>query len=107
MKKDEVSELVSVACFSLMVIILLGAVFFSAGKINGQGQAMQRGTGEPPVGLPVMLYWVRDDGTLYAESAVKTDYAGIYPHSLTERPVPYQKYSDFDYWVEIESEAEE
>ena len=51
--------------------------------------------GEPPKNTPVMLYWVRDDGTITAESAIRTDYAGILPHSTTGHRVPYQVYTDY------------
>lgn len=51
--------------------------------------------GEPDKNQPVILWWIREDGTLTAESAVRTDYAGLLPHSLTGAAVPYMVYADY------------
>jgi len=51
--------------------------------------------GEPATGRPVLLWWMREDGTLTAESALLTDYSGLLPYSLTGSPVPYIVYSGY------------
>lgn len=103
MKKDDVSELVAVACFSFMVIILFGALFFAAGKVSNNGYH----EGEIPVGMPVMLYWYESDGTISGASAVRTDYAGVFPHSTTMQSVPYTEYKDWDFWYPLENVEDE
>jgi hypothetical protein len=60
-------------------------------------------TGNPPVGIPVMLYWIEDNQTITAASAVCTDYAGILPFSLDNSPVPYIQYTDYGFWSELHS----
>lgn len=99
MNKNEISGLVAAACFSLLFIILFGALFFAAGKVSSNGYH----EGELPVGIPVMLYWYEDDGTISGASAVRTDYAGVFPHSTTMNAVPYTEYKDWDFWYSLEN----
>lgn len=78
-------------------LIILGLIAYiiaiqpSKREIQTEGMIQ----GEPAKNQPVILWWLREDGTLTAESAVRTDYAGILPHSLTDSPVPYMVYADY------------
>ncbi len=58
-------------------------------------------TGNLPVGVPVMLYWIEDNQTITAASAICTNYAGILPFSLDNSPVPYIQYTDYSFWSEL------
>lgn len=78
-------------------VIILGLIAYiiaiQPSKRDIQTEGMIQG--EPAKNQPVILWWLREDGTLTAESAVRTDYAGILPHSLTGSSVPFLQYADY------------
>lgn len=69
-------------------------------KVNAPIELQERvqSQGELPLDIPVLLFFVREDGTVYAESAVRTDYAGILPYSTTSNKVPYIQFSGYHSW---------
>jgi hypothetical protein len=56
-----------------------------------------------PYNTPVIVYTIRDNGTIDGESAVRTDYAGVLPFSTTGHSVPFDKLEGWDYWTELEA----
>jgi hypothetical protein len=59
--------------------------------------------GELPYNIPVIVYMIREDGTIDGESAVRTDYAGVLPYSTTGHKVPFDKLERWDYWTELDA----
>lgn len=55
--------------------------------------------GDVPIGVPVVLFWVNDDGVVTGTSAIKTDYAGVFPYSTTGHAVPYMNLESWSYWT--------
>jgi hypothetical protein len=103
MNKDD-NGIVAAICFALLFVILLGGLFYSAGKISGMESVVSGyHEGELPVGIPVMLYWYEADGTISGASAVRTDFGGVLPHSTTMSAVPYIKYTKWDFWYPLEN----
>jgi len=104
--KNEYSALVSGVCFVIVAVSVLWVVAYETGRVSGasdtaESMAATR-SGQLPVGVPVLLYWTRDDGTIRAESAMKTDYAGVLPFSVSGKAVPYEQYSGYDYWSKLD-----
>ena len=108
MENKETAGAVAAMCFIAMAMILVAAVIYSMGKESGivEGHYEARptiSTGQPPVGVPILLFWIEENGTVYAASAMKTDYAGILPFSTTASAVPFEVYADFDYWMVLDN----
>lgn len=101
----EFSTIVAGACFAMLLLVVYGAAVYAMGNKLGTVQGETRptiSTGQPPVGVPVLVFWTRDDGTVYAESAIKTDYAGVLPFSVSNKAVPYDQLEGFEYWSELD-----
>jgi hypothetical protein len=102
------STLTAGVCFTLIIIIVCVALVFDLGHSAGlrQGRlATARPVvrqGELPYNTPVMVYTLRDDGTITGESAVRTNYAGVLPFSTTGHKVPYDRLEGYDYWMDLE-----
>jgi len=100
---------IAAMCFTLMLFMLTILVPYRIGLAAGQKAAgpIQDPVavchkGELPVGVPVMVYWVNTDGCVRAESAIRTDFAGVLPYSVTADAVPYLELSGWDYWTRLE-----
>ena len=70
-----------------------------------QSPAYKRG--ELPTGVPVLVYWMEDDGTITAASALRTDYAGVLQFSTTGHAVPLQPLEGWFAWSELKPMAME
>ena len=108
MENKEIAGAVAALCFVAIALIVPVTVIYAMGKEAGivEGHYEARPTirtGEPPVGVPVLLFWIEDNGTVYASSAMKTDYAGILPFSTTASAVPLEVYADFNYWMVLDN----
>ena len=103
------SILVAGVCFSLVFIIVYTAVVFAIGSETGYREAEAKALrpivrqGELPYNVPVMVYTIRDDGTISGESALRTDYAGVLPFSTTGKAVDLYGIGDYDYWTELDA----
>jgi len=105
-QNDDASVIFAGICFILVFLLGIIAVSYSLGRMQKRpseprGQALMQG--EPPFNTPVLLYWVRQDGTIYAESALKTDYAGLLPFSVKAQAVPFEVYGGWDYWEPLDA----
>ena len=65
-----------------------------------QSPAYKRG--ELPTGVPVLVYWMEDNGTITATSAIRTDYAGVLPFSTTHHAVPLEPMDGWFAWSELQ-----
>lgn len=59
-------------------------------------------TGTPPVATPVLLHWIRPDGTVHSESAEYFEGIGMLPFSTTGSAVPYDIMQGWAAWVELD-----
>lgn len=110
MNDKQLPALVSGVCFILLIIAVYTALVFSAGCIAWQAKTKTLYAdpaspiirqGELPYNVPVMLYKVLPDGRVTAESALRTDYAGVLPFSTTAHKVPFDQIKSWDYWTEL------
>jgi hypothetical protein len=105
----EFSATVSGVCLAIFVIILSLAIAFDAGHsvglAKGKAEAIRPSIrqGELPYNTPVIVYTIREDGTIDGESAVRTDYAGVLPFSTTGHSVPFDKLEGWNYWTELDA----
>ena len=58
--------------------------------------------GDVPMGEPVMVYWEADDGVIYGQSVIKTDYAGVLSFSVKAKATAYRRIDSWDYWTLID-----
>jgi hypothetical protein len=101
------STITAGVCFTLVGIIAYTALVFDLGHASGLREGSQ-GTvrpivrqGDLPYNIPVMVYTIREDGTIDGESVLRTDYAGVLPYSTTGQRVPFDKLEKWDYWTEL------
>lgn len=86
---DEQLTLTAIA-FSLMGILIMFAGGYAIGKSQGTHtvetifRAPEVHQGELPEGVPVMLYWIQQDGTIAGESAIRTTYQVALPREWVE-----------------------
>jgi hypothetical protein len=94
----------------LLYCILSGMLGFGSASVissrRGDSNVQYR-RGELPTGIPVIVYWIEDDGRITAESAIRTDYAGVVPFSTTGRPVRFDQMDGWFSWSELKPIAME
>lgn len=61
-------------------------------------------SGDLPIGTPILLYFIADDGTIYSESAIKTDYAGVLPYSFNGSSVDSTPITGYFCWTKLDTE---
>lgn len=96
--------LLPVLIFLLVGGIVIGAVSYKLCVDNAEFVVIRPvlHTGTPPVATPVILFWVRPDGTVHSESAEYFDGIGMLPFSTTGSAVPYDIMRDWTAWVELD-----
>ena len=95
---------VTIAMLVLGTVLLIFGTGYQIGKrqiaIPTARQSVMQG--DVPIGKPVMVYWLADDGVLYGQSAIKTDYAGVLSFSVKAKSTAYRRISEWDYWSLID-----
>jgi len=86
----------------ITLLVLLLWLLFVRSQLSRSPLGNGYHTGWPPESVPVMLWWIEDNGTLNGTSAISTSYAGVIQFSLTGDPVPLTQLFDWDYWSSLD-----
>jgi hypothetical protein len=95
---------VASVCLVTFVIILSLAITFDIGLAKGKAEAIRPivRQGELPYNTPVIVYTIREDGTIDGESAIRIDYTEVLPYSTTGHSIPFDRFEGWDYWTELD-----